>query len=124
MALTNGFNITALTIASTGSNFANSTTFNLVAIDKGQGSGFAGTCTSNSSGAITSTSISSAGANYSSGSWGYHPKGSSVKPTGFGTTSFGATSIVTNSTCALSDFTNQKIGVFDSDDNFQVLTYT
>ena len=124
MALTNGFNITALTIASTGSNFANSTTFNLVAIDKGQGSGFAGTCTSNGSGAITSTSISSAGANYSSGSWGYYPKGSSVKPTGFGTTAFGATSIVTNSTCALSDFTNQKIGVFDSDDNFQVLTYT
>ena len=47
MALSNGFNITGLTIVAGGGGFGKNSTYNLVARDPGQGSGFAGTCTSN-----------------------------------------------------------------------------
>ena len=127
MALSNGFNITGLTIVAGGSGFANSTTFNLVARDPGQGSGFAGTCTSNGSGVITSTSISSAGANYSSGSWSYVPIGSAINTvtnSGAYTTAWGvtgSTKFYLNS--GTFSPTNKKFGFFDSDYNFQVLSY-
>ena len=123
MALSNGFNITGLTIVAGGSGFGSSQTYNLVARDPGQGSGFVGTCTSNSSGVITSTSISSAGANYSSGSWSYVPIGSAittVHSSGGQTNSFGGSTFYTN---ASQDFTNKKFGFFDGDGNFQVLSY-
>ena len=123
MALSNGFNITGLTIVAGGSGFGSSQTYNLVARDPGQGSGFVGTCTSNSSGVITSTSISSAGANYSSGSWSYVPIGSAVTTvhsSGGQTNSFGGSTFYTN---ASHDFTNKKFGFFDGDGNFQVLSY-
>ena len=124
MALSNGFNITGLTIVAGGGGFGSNQTYNLVARDPGQGSGFAGTCTSNSSGVITSTSISSAGANYSSGSWSYVPIGSAVTTihsSGGQTNSFGGSTFYTN---ASQDFTNKKFGFFDGDGNFQVLSYT
>ena len=125
MAISNGFNITALTIVRGGSGFANSTTFDLVALDPGQGSGFVGTCTSNGSGVITSTSITNAGANYSSGSWSYLEFGDAVQTT-TGTQNASSTTInITNpENGSLSDFTNKKFGCFDSDGNFQLLHYT
>ena len=125
MALQSGFNITGLTLISSGSNYTPSTTFTLTARDKGQGSGFSGTCTSNSSGKIRSDNltISSGGSNYSSGSWSFYPYGSAVRTTSGATTYAAATINLTTSPSA-DDFTNKKIGVFDSDDNFQVLTYT
>ena len=123
MALSNGFNITGLTIVASGSGFGSNQTYNLVARDPGQGSGFAGTCTSNSSGQIASTTITSAGANYSSGSWSYVPIGSAVTTvhsSGGQTNSFGGSTFYTN---ASHDFTNKKFGFFDGDGNFQVLSY-
>ena len=74
-ALSNGFNITGLTIVVGGSGFGSSQTYNLVVRDPDKVVDL-GTCTSNSSGVITSTSISSVGANYSSGSLSYQPDGS------------------------------------------------
>ena len=44
MAVNSGYSITGLTILNGGSNFTADSTFNLVANDPGQGSGFAGTC--------------------------------------------------------------------------------
>ena len=61
MSVNSGYSITGLTILSGGSNFTADSTFNLVANDPGQGSGFAGTCSSDGDGIITSTSITSAG---------------------------------------------------------------
>ena len=71
MSVNSGYSITGLTILSGGSNFTSDSTFNLVANDPGQGSGFAGTCSSDGDGIITSTSITSAGSNYSSVSWSH-----------------------------------------------------
>ena len=123
MAVNSGYSITGLTILASGSDFANSTTFDLVANDPGQGTGFTGRCTSNGSGKIVSTEITAAGSNYSSGSWSHETIGSSVK-TIDSQNNFGATSVSANGTLALGDFTNQTFGVFDSDGNLQVLQYT
>ena len=127
MALSNGFNITGLTIVAGGGGFGSNQTYNLVARDPGQGSGFAGTCTSDSNGVITSTSISSAGANYSSGSWSYIPIGTAINTivnSGAYTTAWGvtgSTKLYLNS--GTFSPTNKKFGFFDSDSNFQVLSY-
>ena len=126
MALSNGFNITGLTIVAGGSGFGSNQTYNLVARDPGQGSGFAGTCTSNGSGVITSTSISSAGANYSSGSLSFQPDGSAITTiynTG-GVSSWGSTTIYINSLPTGIQDINKDVGFFDDDGNFQVLKYT
>lgn len=126
MALNSGYNITGLTLLSGGSGYQNSTTFNLVANDIGLGSGFAGTATSNGSGVITSVSISSAGANYSSGSWAHQPDGSAITTiynTGGAGTTFGSTTIYINSLpSGITD--NSTVGFFDGDNNFQVVNYT
>ena len=123
MSVNSGYSITGLTILSGGSNFTADSTFNLVANDPGQGSGFAGTCSSDGDGAINSTSITSAGSNYSSGRWSNETIGSSIK-TIDSQNNFGATAVSANGSLALGDFTNQRFGVFDSDGNLQVLQYT
>ena len=104
MSVNSGYSITGLTILSGGSNFTADSTFNLVANDPGQGSGFAGTCSSDGDGAINSTSITSAGSNYSSGSWSNETIGSSIK-TIDSQNNFGATAVSANGSLALGDFT-------------------
>ena len=104
MSVNSGYSITGLTILSGGSNFTADSTFNLVANDPGQGSGFAGTCSSDGDGIITSTSITSAGSNYSSGSWSNETIGSSIK-TIDSQNNFGATAVSANGSLALGDFT-------------------
>jgi len=70
MALQDGFKILNLEIISGGSGFANSTTYTLSFRDRvGQGTGAAGTVTTDSTGHIITSSISNRGKNYSSGSW-------------------------------------------------------
>ena len=100
MALNSGFSITGLTLLAGGSGFANSTTYNLIANDPGQGSGLTGTCATNGSGVVTSTSITANGSNYSSGSWSHQPQGSAIT-TLYSTTypqavNYGATTVYTN----------------------------
>jgi len=124
MALNSGFSITGLTLLASGSGYANSTTYNLVALDPGQGSGFTGTCTTNGSGKVASTSITAGGANYSSGSWSYEPIGSTIGPAynaSSWTTAYGATRFYTNTSFTS---TNKKFCFHDGWGYLQVLTYT
>ena len=124
MALNSGFSITGLTLLASGSGYANSTTYNLVALDPGQGSGFTGTCTTNGSGKVASTSITAGGANYSSGSWSYEPIGSTIGPAynaSSWTTAYGATRFYTNTSFTS---TNKKFCFYDGWGYLQVLTYT
>tara|TARA_Y100000592_G_scaffold99058_1_gene173884 strand:- start:1521 stop:2651 length:1131 start_codon:yes stop_codon:yes gene_type:complete len=70
MALQNGFKILNVEIINGGGGFDGSTTYTLSFRDRvGQGTGAAGTVTTNSAGTITTSSISNRGKNYSSGSW-------------------------------------------------------
>ena len=122
--LNSGFSITGLTLLASGSGFANSTTYDLIASDPGQGSNFTGTCNTNGSGKSASTSITSNGYKYSRGSWSYLPTGSEVTTVlnnaGYGVL-WGDTSMETDTN---TEFTNKKFGFYDSWGYFQVLTYT
>ena len=70
MALQNGFKILNVQIIDGGGGFAGSTTYTLSFRDRvGQGTGAAGTVTTDAAGTITTSSISNRGKNYSSGSW-------------------------------------------------------
>ena len=124
MALSSGFSITGLTLLASGSGFATSTTYDLIASDPGQGSNFTGTCTTNGSGKVASTSITANGYNYSSGSWSYLPTGSAITTAqndSENNFTYGATTIYTNTN---TEFTNKKFGFYDGWGYFQVLTYT
>ena len=129
MALSSGFNITGLELISSGSGYGAFATITLSARDKGQGSGFTGRAFTNASGQIRgdNLTIDSAGANYSSGSWSYIPVGTAINTvvnsgaysTAWGVT--GTTKFYLNS--GTFSPTNNTVGLFDSDDNFQVLTF-
>ena len=129
MALSSGFNITGLELISSGSGYGAFATITLSARDKGQGSGFTGRAFTNASGQIRgdNLTIDSAGANYSSGSWSYIPVGTAINTvvnsgaysTAWGVT--GTTKFYLNS--GTFSPTNNTFGLFDSDDNFQVLTF-
>ena len=70
MALQDGFKILNVQIINGGGGFAGSTTYTLSFRDRvGQGTGAAGTVTTDAAGTITTSSISNRGKNYSSGSW-------------------------------------------------------
>ena len=69
MALQSGWKILSINITDGGSEYGNAQTYTLSARTKSKhGQSFAGTCTSNGSGVITSTNITNNGENYSSGS--------------------------------------------------------
>ncbi len=69
MALQAGWKIKSINISEGGGGFGNAQTYTLSVRTKSKhGQSFAGTCTSNSSGVITSVNITNNGSNYSSGS--------------------------------------------------------
>ena len=69
MALQSGWKILNINISEGGGGYGNAQTYTLSARTKSKhGQSFAGTCTSNSSGNITSTNVTNNGVNYSSGS--------------------------------------------------------
>jgi hypothetical protein len=91
------------------------------------GTGFTGTWGCNPDGVINVTNITAAGKNYSSGSWSYSPTGSAITTT-YNYSSYhwnpSSSQLYTNASVeAFTNDTNNRIGVYDDEGYFQVLTY-
>ena len=133
MALQDGFKVTALTLLDGGTGWGTDTTGNLNMRGPGThievGTGFTGTYGTDGSGIIDEIAITAAGKNYSSGSWTYDPIGSAITTTvNFEDTyNWNPSSSLVHPTAVLlsgvTNDTNNRIGVYDDDGFFQVLTY-
>ena len=132
MALQDGFKVTGLTILNGGTGWGEDTSGNLKMRAPGTttievGTGFTGTWTANPAGVIVTTSITAAGKNYSSGSWSYDPIGSAITTT-YNYSSYhwnpSSSQLHTNASVeTYTNDTNNRIGVYDDEGYFQVLTY-
>ena len=132
MALQDGFKVTALSLLYGGTDWGADTTGNLNMRGPGTsievGTGFTGTYGTDGSGVIDEVAITAAGKNYSSGSWTYDPIGSAITTTvNYSTTIHWNPSASVHPTAVLlsgvTNDTNNRIGVYDDDGFFQVLTY-
>ena len=127
MAHSSGFSITGLTILNGGDGYASNATYTLVALDPGQGSGFAGTCTTDGNGVVTSTNITNNGSNYSSGSWSYDITGSFISTPRLISNATYTNRMVDGEPVYLDssglDFPNKTFGFHDGWGYLQVLQY-
>ena len=132
MALQDGFKVTGLTILNGGTGWGVDATGNLKMRAPGTttievGTGFTGTWESDPGGVIDGVAITAAGKNYSSGSWSYDPIGSAITTT-YNHSSYhwnpSSSQLHTNASVeAYTNDTNNRIGVYDDEGYFQVLTY-
>jgi hypothetical protein len=131
MAIQDGFKVTALTLLNGGTGWGTDTTGNLKMRGPGThidvGTGFTGTYGTDGSGVIDEVAITAAGKNYSSGSWSYDPIGSAITTT-YNYSSYhwnpSSSQLYTNASVeAFTNDTNNRIGVYDDEGYFQVLTY-